>query len=223
MHPGPEPFHHAALRTDASTWGRPEEAAIPPVPTGGAEPVLSDRGVRAYAEPPVARRRFSLGATFLGWSVAAFFTIVFSGAAAIALGAPLFAMADLDAQGLASWAFAAYLVASFLAYVIGGYAAGRIALWDGVRHGLGTVAWAVLFALLALFVGATLVEDLSLAPSFPIDARALGATMLVGVVLVLAAMLGGSALGGMWGQRYHDRVHGIEPRRRLARTRGRPL
>lgn len=222
MRPSPESFRYAALRTDPKLWGSPMTTADDTRADRVDEPVMSARGVRAYAEPRHAHRRFSVGATFLGWSVAAFFTILFSGLASVALGAGALGVETIGISGLATAGFIAYLLASFAAYVIGGYAAGRIALWDGVRHGLGTVAWAVLFAIVAILGASVYAVELGLADSFAIDAGALTALTIVGIVLVLVAMLAGAALGGAWGERYHDRVHGVEPKKR-GLTRGRPL
>lgn len=178
------------------------------------------------AEPPVERRRFSIGATFLGWSVAAFFTIVFSaivlaitGGTALTTGAT----AGADAQTLAWGALAGYVVATLLAYLIGGYAAGRIALWDGLKHGLGIVAWSVLFAILAVLAGTALADQVNLAAYglANLDVNALTTASIVGIVLTLLAQLVGAALGGRMGERYHDRVHGIDTRERRRTLRGR--
>lgn len=181
------------------------------------------------SDAPMERRPFSLGATFLGWAVAAFFTLVFLAIAGIVLGAAYLEggaddvrSLDINTLGLAN--FAVYLVATFLAFVIGGYAAGRIALWDGVKHGLGTVGWAVLFALLAVLAGATLADDFAAFTNVTLDTSTITTGMIIGVVATLVAQLAGAALGGAMGERYHDRVHGIDTRRvGSRRTRGRPF
>ncbi|HUR69106.1 MAG TPA: hypothetical protein VM370_07650 [Candidatus Thermoplasmatota archaeon] len=192
------------------------------------ERIVSDRGVPAYAEPD-GHRRFSLGATFLGWSVAAFFTVVFLAIAGAVFGTSLVQTGteSVDLGALAIGTLIAYLVCTFAAYVIGGYAAGRIALWDGVKHGLGTVAWAVLFAIVAVVAGSYLGANAGLnTANVPTDMSALTGYAIMAIALTLLAMLAGAALGGAWGERYHMRAHGMEPRRRRVtrtRTRGRPF
>ncbi|HVM46020.1 MAG TPA: hypothetical protein VM582_08810, partial [Candidatus Thermoplasmatota archaeon] len=179
---------------------------------------------RVAAEPPVGRRRFSIGATFLGWSVAAFFTIVFSVIVLAALGGAEARDGVMDLENFALGNFIGYLVAAFLAYLIGGYAAGRIALWNGVGHGLGTVAWAVLFAALALLAGAYAADALNVAMPAGVagfDATALSGVAIGAILLSLLAMLLGAALGGRLGERYHVARGHHGWRRREAR--GRPL
>lgn len=191
--------------------------------------VIEERGRVAHAEPPVERRRFSLGATFLGWAVAAFFTLVFSTIGLSLVGGSAFnddgQLSFSDANGILIGSLVAYLIAAFLAYLIGGYAAGRIALWDGVKHGLGTVGWAILFALLAVIAGTYLADTLNVQNYLAgFDFGDLTGETVLAIVLSLAAMLGGAALGGKLGERYHDRVHGIDRRtHRAGRIRGRPL
>lgn len=173
------------------------------------------------AEPPVDRPRFSLAATFLGWAVAAFFTIVFSAIALALTGANEAQDGTLDLSNLAIVSLIGYLVASFLAYLIGGYAAGRISLWNGVWHGLGTVVWAVLFAVGAVLAG------LYAADLFDIGARLdladLTGPGLLAIGLSLLAMLAGAALGGRLGERYHERADTVGRRREVRGYRGRAL
>lgn len=193
------------------------------------ERVVGDRPgtyVAASSEPPVERRRFSLGATFLGWAVAAFFTIVFSAIVLAITGATAAqtgANAPGEVQALGWGSLIGYLIATFLAFVIGGYAAGRIALWDGVKHGLLTVAWAVLFGILAAVGGTALADSFNVAQYIPFDFTNMTTELVVGVILTLIVQLAGAALGGRLGERYHDYVHGIDTRERRRAMRGRPL
>jgi hypothetical protein len=178
-------------------------------------------GVRA--EAPVERRRFSLGATFLGWSVAAFFTLVFSAIVVALTGGQAFTTLD-SAAGMAQLltaSFLGYLAATFLAYLIGGYAAGRIALWDGVKHGLGIVVWSILFAILAIVAGTAIADQLNLGAGLPIDPAALTGAAIAAIALTLLVQLLGAAFGGRLGERYHDRVHGIDRRAGRRSLRGR--
>lgn len=174
------------------------------------------------------RRGFSVGATFLGWSVAAFFTLVFLAIAGILLGAKDLSggaeeMVSLDASEVGLANLAIYLVATFLAFVIGGYAAGRIAIRDGMAHGLAIVGWAVLFGLVGLLAGATLADDIAAFTNVRLDRGSITIGVVAGVLATLIAQLAGAALGGSLGERYHERIDGLEPRRAgERRTRSRP-
>lgn len=213
----------------------------------GATPVRRDDDVvereyvtdREYTEPPAVGSplmepgpRFSLGATFLGWSVASFFTLVFVGIAAailggivaqdVAAGDDAVTTGEVNTYGIG--ALVGVLIAVFLAYLIGGYAAGRISLWNGAMHGALTVAWAVLLGILAFIAGATLNAQLANYFTLGIDPAAMDLATTGGIVLLvlslLAALLGG-ALGGKLGERYHKPPEGARARRPY--SRGRPL
>jgi hypothetical protein len=105
----------------------------------------------------------------------------------------------------------ALLVVLAIAYFLGGYAAGRMARFDGARQGFGVWLWGIIAALvvaaLALIGGAqyNVLDALSL-PRLPVDSGTLttgGAIALAAslVVTLLAAMLGGKA-----GERFHRKV-----------------
>lgn len=215
--PTPDAFKEAVASEDPSGWGAARVDARPAsvvAPTARAAPA-------ARAQPPVGAPRFSLGATFLGWAVAAFFTLVLSAVTLALTGVGQAQDGRVDLSGLAVTGLIAYLVAAFLAYLVGGYAAGRISLWNGVWHGLGTVAWAVVFAALAIVasVYAAGLVDLGVT----IDLASLRGTGLLAALLSLVAMMAGAALGGRLGERYHE-LKGAHARREHARShRGRPL
>ena len=102
------------------------------------------------------------------------------------------------------------LVALFLAFLLGGWAAGRMARYDGGRNGLMTAVWAivlaaVLSALAALFGSEyDILRNVNLPQPFSRDALTVGG--IVSALLALAAMLLGGFLGGKWGERYHRRA-----------------
>jgi MFS family permease len=193
----------------------------------------ADLGRPASAPRAVAgvrRRRFSLGATFLGWAVASFFTLVFTGIVLLALGGSALRTDDgtLTAGDLANLTItglAGAVVAMFLAYLVGGYAAGRIAHWDGARHGAVVPLWTILAGLLALLAGATLGPQLAgyLGPYVPrVDAGALTTYGVLGLLAMLAADFLGAILGGILGAKGDERHEmGTVERRRT--MRGRPL
>lgn len=219
--PSAEAFHDPVVKEDPSRWGphEREHATTTSSTTATKSRTTTMSGINA--EPPVRRPTVSIGATFLGWVVAAFFTFVFSAIALALMGAE--AIDGTVALGTLAWStLLGYLVASFLAYVIGGYTAGRISLWNGVSHGLGTVAWAVLFAIAGILAGTYLSNVFDLA--IRVDLANVTTYAVLAIVLALLAMLAGAALGGRLGERYHA----VSPRaiwrgRTVGRRRGRPF
>ena len=102
------------------------------------------------------------------------------------------------------------LVTLFVAFVIGGWAAGRMARYDGARNGLMTAVWAVVLAAilsaLAAIFGAEydVFRNVELPQFFSRDALTIGA--IVSALIAIAVMLLAGLLGGKWGERYHRRA-----------------
>lgn len=107
-------------------------------------------------------------------------------------------------------------VALFVAYLFGGYVAGRLARYDGGRNGAMTVAWALALTLLVAAVGSFLPGPLfevlqefvqsSVLPALGAltELGLAGAGIIVGALLL--ELLGGF-LGGRLGNRYHTRIN----------------
>jgi hypothetical protein len=95
----------------------------------------------------------------------------------------------------------------FVAYLIGGWTAGRIARYDGARNGLMTGIWTIILAAvvsaLAYFFGNEydVLRNVDLPQWF--DRDALTTAAIVSGVVTVAAMLLAGLLGGLWGSRYH--------------------
>ena len=102
------------------------------------------------------------------------------------------------------------LVVLTVAYLIGGWTAGRIARYDGARNGLMTGVWTVLLAAvlsgLAAWFGSEydVLANVELPQWF--DRDALTTAALVSGVVAVATMLVAGLLGGLWGTRYHRLV-----------------
>jgi uncharacterized membrane protein len=105
----------------------------------------------------------------------------------------------------------ALLVVLFLAYLAGGYVAGRMARFDGVKQGLAVWIIGLLVAVLLGIAGAVLgsqynvLSQLNL-PSLPISGDTLTTAGIIALVAVLVATLLGAILGGKLGTRYHRKV-----------------
>ena len=103
------------------------------------------------------------------------------------------------------------LVVLFLAYLAGGYVAGRMARFDGARQGIAV--WIIgLLVVLALAVAGlvfgseyNVLQQLDL-PRIPIDEGTATTGGIIALVAVLLVTLLGAILGGKLGDRFHRKV-----------------
>jgi hypothetical protein len=170
------------------------------------------------AVPAGVRERFGgakVGAAFFGWLVAIGMTVLLTGVVALvvaALGRGASAvpfLADPRSAGLTGMVAALAVLA--IAYLTGGYVAGRLARFDGARNGL--LAWllglvvTLLAGIAAAVVGANsdFAATLRL-PASPVDASTLtvSSAVLLAVVVLVTALA--AAIGGRLGERFHRRV-----------------
>ena len=100
----------------------------------------------------------------------------------------------------------------FVAYYCGGYVAGRMARFDGVRQGLAVWLWAVciaaLVAVLAALAGSQydVLSKLNSFPRIPVSQGNLTTGGLIALVVVAVGSLGGALLGGLAGMHFHRKV-----------------
>ena len=153
------------------------------------------------------------GAAFFGWLTAnglAVLLVALLSAAGVALGlANNVDTADeaaRQAQTLGVGGGIAVLVVLFLAYMAGGYVAGRMARFDGARQGLAVWLVGLIVVLLLAAAGALLgaqynvLTDLNL-PRIPVDEGAATTAGIVTLVAILVVTLLGAVLGGKLGDR----------------------
>ncbi len=102
------------------------------------------------------------------------------------------------------------LVTLFIAFLVGGWAAARMARYDGGKNGVMTAVWAILLAAvlsaLAAVFGAEydILGRVDLPQPFSRDALTLSG--IASALIAIATMLLGGFLGGKWGERYHRRA-----------------
>jgi hypothetical protein len=158
------------------------------------------------------------GAAFFGWLSAnglAVLLVALLSAAGVALGLSQGvdtadeAAAQADTLGIGGGI--AVLVVLFLAYLAGGYVAGRMSRFDGARQGLAVWLIGLVVVLLLAAAGAILgaqynvLQQLDL-PRIPVDeGTATTAGILTLVAIVLITLLG-AVLGGKIGEHYHRKV-----------------
>ncbi|SEO94527.1 hypothetical protein [Trujillonella endophytica] len=157
------------------------------------------------------------GAAFFGWLSAnglAVILIALVAAAGVAVGLTQGVDTDTavdDAAAIGLGGGIALVVVLFLAYLAGGYVAGRMSRFDGVRQGLAV--WLIgLLVVAALAIAGLLfgseynvLERLNL-PRIPIDEGTGTTGGIVALAAVLLATLIGAVLGGKLGTRYHRKV-----------------
>lgn len=118
---------------------------------------------------------------------------------------------QLDEASIVGMIVAAIVV--FVSFIVGGFAAGRIARYDGGMNGLGAGLWLILlvtvFAALGAWVGAEYnAFNREGLPNWAaqLDVEDITTEAIVASVVLIAVTLLGGYLGGLLGQTYHDKV-----------------
>lgn len=100
-------------------------------------------------------------------------------------------------------------VVLFLAFLFGGWVAGRMARYDGARNGFMTAVWFILATVVVSGVGALVGNQFNLFGevtfSGTLDGETTAVALGVGFVALALTLLAG-ALGGKLGDRYHKRA-----------------
>lgn len=171
-------------------------------------------------EDTVAHEKFgglNVGAAFLGWIVAMGVAILLAGivgAILAAVGSSV-EITQSDAERAAGTIGVStaivLLVILALAYYTGGYAAGRMSRFDGVRQGVGVWVLGLVVTIIAIALGAIFGDQYNVLdrvdlPRIPISTEQLGWGAVIAGVAVLLVTLMSAALGGALGRRYHHRV-----------------
>jgi hypothetical protein len=99
------------------------------------------------------------------------------------------------------------LVVLLVAFLVGGWVAGRMARYDGARNGLMTAGWFIILAAVVAGLGAWLGDryDFFSRVNLPqwFSGNARGAVAIGTGLLALVVMLAAGMLGGILGARYH--------------------
>lgn len=162
------------------------------------------------------------GSAFFGWltamGLAVLLTALFAAiGGAIGLTSPETAEDAANAAeqniGVATIVGAAVVeLVLFISYFAGGYVAGRMARFNGMRQGLAVWLWAIAVAIVVAILSAVagaqwdLLANLDAFPRVPMSADAMTLTGIVTAVVAAIVTLAGAVLGGAVGMRYHRRV-----------------
>ena len=164
-----------------------------------------------------------VGCAFFGWLTATGMAVLLT-ALAVAAGAAVRVATGTETTGEATDAVTpevetiglvggiVVLVILLLAYYSGGYVAGRMARFDGLRQGIAVWVWALVVAVVAATLGAVAGDDYNVLgqvdsfPRIPVGEGDVTTGGLVTLVLVALVSLVGAMLGGLAGMRFHRRV-----------------
>jgi len=184
--------------------------------TAARETVVTDAATR---DDVLAREKaefggMKFGSAFFGWLTAAGTGVLLTAVIA-AIGTAMGLGNDntvVSARALGIGGAIALAVVMFVAYLAGGYVAGRMARFSGARQGFAVWLWAIIAAVVLGLLGAILgarfdvLSNLDAFPRIPLSGDDLTVAGIVTAVVFAAISLLGAILGGLAGMRYHRRV-----------------
>lgn len=189
-----------------------------------AQPAPSDRGAsslrRTGTDRDSVRARekeafggIKFGSAFFGWLVTIGATILLVAVVtAVAAGIGIdTSVSTQDLRDVGIGVAIALLVIVSIAYFAGGYVAGRMARFNGVRQGLAVWLWAVVIAVILSVIGVVadkqndITSQVNL-PPIPASSDDVTTAGVIGLVVILVVTLLAAILGGLTGMRFHRRV-----------------
>lgn len=188
-----------------------------PVPTGPTRDTVVARQEQRFGG-------MKAGASFFGWLTATGLSVLLLalfGAIGVGLGYANKAKLNQAGQEIQAGSDTAktiglvgaivLLVVLLVSYYCGGYVAGRMARFDGLRQGLAVWLWGIVAVLVVAALtaiagsGYNIFSTLGL-PRLPVKEGAVTATAWIAVAVALVAALVGALLGGLAGMRFHRKV-----------------
>jgi hypothetical protein len=181
-----------------------------PVETRTESSVAAD----PYAGIHAARERFGgvdIPASLVGMLTALSTVLILAGLVGAAFGVVGYQTGlEENAEDLSIGSLIGGVAILFVAYLIGGWAAGRMARYDGARNGFATGIWTLVFGAILAALGAwagaeyDVFQNVELPQWFDSDALTMPAILSAAGAIV--AMFVGGIIGGLWGERYHRRA-----------------
>ena len=174
-----------------------------------------DRDAGRDAGFAAARERYGgldIPATLVGMLTALAMLMLLGGLIGAAIGAIGY-QTGLEGEEIEDISIASFIggaITLFIAFLIGGWAAGRMARYDGGRNGLMTAVWALILAAILSALAAAfgdkydVLRNVNLPQWFSQDALTIGG--IISAIVAIAIMLVAGYLGGLWGAFYHRRV-----------------
>lgn len=158
------------------------------------------------------------GSAFFGWLTATGTTVILLAlvaAIATAVGANSSLTqqdATDNARNLGIAGGIVVFVVILLAYFCGGYVAGRMARFNGIRQGVGVFLWAVIITIVIAVLGAIagnqfdVLNRVGTLPQMPTSGTNMTVGGIISLLAVALAALIGAILGGLAGMRFHRRI-----------------
>jgi hypothetical protein len=195
-----------------------------PVTSTQSDHVVADDTTALDRREVVSRQKdafggMKFGSCFFGWLTASG-TAVLLAALVTGIGAALGLTRDVDVtnptpaqtESISFVGGIVLLAIIFVAYLAGGYVAGRMARFNGLKQGLGVWLWAVILAILVAVAGwlagaqFDIFAQVNSFPRIPVNEGTLTTEGIIVAIGVVAVSLAGALLGGLAGMRYHRRV-----------------
>jgi len=194
-----------------------------------ADPVHRDETVYTEDRRDVVGREreehggVKVGSAFFGWLTATGMAVLLTALAAAA-GAAVGVATGNETANEATDAVGAtaetvglvggivLLAVLFVSYYSGGYVAGRMARFDGIKQGVAVWVWAIVVAIIVAVLGLVagdeynVLQEVDGFPRIPVGEGDLTTGGIVALVLVVVVTLAGSMLGGLAGMRFHRKV-----------------
>jgi hypothetical protein len=176
--------------------------------------VSDDDAREVHAREKAAFGGMKFGSAFFGWLTALGVGVLLTSTVA-AIGTAMGMSTDdavVSARALGIFGLVAVAVIMFVAYLAGGYVAGRMARFSGARQGLAVWLWAVIAAIVLGVLGVVLgarfdvLANLDAFPRLPLTGDDLNLAGVITALVFAAISLVGAILGGLAGMRYHRRV-----------------
>lgn len=166
-----------------------------------------------------ARERFGgrdLPASFAGMLVALAALLLLAGLASAAIGTIAFQTGvEGNENELSLGALIAAGAVIFLAFLLGGWAAGRMARYNGALNGFMVAVWFIVLGVVLAIAGAIVGNTYNLFDNLRVaeatlpnwfSAEDVTAGAIIGSLAFVALMVLGAVLGGLWGTRMHTRA-----------------
>ena len=200
-----------------------QPADDPPGRQGGVSPESFERDRASVVNREKDQHGgVKIGSAFFGWLTATGTAVLLTALVAAAgtvvglatstdLGdAATKATSDPKSIGLAGGII--LLIILFVAYYCGGYVAGRMARFNGVKQGIAVWVWAIVIAIIVAVLGAVagskynILATLNSFPRIPVNEGDLTTGGILVAIAVAVISLVGAILGGLAGMRFHRKV-----------------